>query len=320
MQVNTRAAHDAAIARMTGLSAEVDKLQSSISTGKRIATADDDPVGAARVLTIDRRLAATASQRIGIDRASSRLNATDAALDGVGVLLQRVKEVALLGGTATLNAADRATLAAEAGQLSEQLIGYANTRDSDGASLFGGARTAGAAYAADAAGAVEWQGAGSAAVLALDSGTIAMGIDGPRVFAGLPGGAGTSTTPGPPGAGGAATSTDAFAILTELGVSLSEPDPVKRAAGLAAAQTGLDAAISRTADTRATVGTRLARLESEASRLDAGTVALTSDKSAAEGLDMAAAIARLQRLSTVLQATQLSFVKVSALNLWDYVR
>ena len=311
MQVNTRAAHDDAVARMTGLSAEVDKLQASISSGKRIATADDDPIGAARVLTIDRRLAATASQRTGIDRASSRLTATDAALDGVGILLQRAKEVALLGNTATLNAADRATLAAEVGQLSEQLVSYANTRDSDGASLFGGARTAGAAYTADASGAARWQGAGSAAVLALDSGTVAMGIDGPRVFGGLP---------GAPGAGGVATSTDAFALLTSLGKALAEPDPVKRATGLAAAQTGLDAAISRTADTRATVGTRLARLESEASRLDAGTTALTSDKLAADGFDLPTAIARMQRLITVLQATQLSFVKVSALNLWDYIR
>lgn len=311
MQVNTRAAHDAAIARMTGLLAEVDKLQASISTGKRIATADDDPIGAARVLTIDRRLAATASQRTGIDRATSRLSATDAALDELGVLLQRAKEVALLGGTATLNAADRATLATEIGQLPEQLAGYANTRDSDGASLFGGARTAGAAYAADASGAVKWRGAGSAAVLALDSGTVAMGIDGPRVFAGLP---------GAPDAGGAATATDAFAMLTDLGKTLGQPDPVKRAAGLAAAQTGLDAAISRTADTRAIIGTRLARLETEATRLDSGTTALLADKSATEGLDMTTAIARLQRLSTVLQATQLSFVKVSALNLWDYIR
>ena len=303
--LTTRVAHDAATARMTALSAEVGKLQAAIATGQRIASADDDPAGAARLAAIDRALATAASERNGIDRAATRLTATDAALGGVGTMLQRAKEIALAGGTATLNAADRATLAAEAGQLSEQLNGYANTRDSDGASLFAGARTGGAAYVADASGAMRWQGAGTAAVLALDDGAIPTGIDGPQAFDGLPAAAGT---------------TDAFALLTSLGAALGEPDPARRAAALAAAQSGLDAAISRTADTRATVGTRLARLDTETARLDAATTALATDQTKTGSLDMTVAIARLQRLTTVLQAAQLSFVKVAGLNLWDYLR
>lgn len=305
MQVNTRAAHDAATARMTALSSQVDKLNAAIATGKRIATADDDPVGAARVLQINRTIAAAASQRSGIDRAASRLGSSDTALDGITVLLQRAKEISLLGNTATLNDADRATLAAEVGQLSEQLLGYANSRDSDGGALFAGARTGNPTYVADAAGTVTWQGAGSAAVLALDSGTIATGIDGPRIFAGLPGAAGP---------------TDAFTMLTDLGSALAEPDAAVRGAALEKAQTGLDAAISRTADTRATVGTRLARLDTEGLRLDNATTALDKDLVATESLDMTVAIARLQRLSTVLQAAQLSFVKVSNISLWDMLR
>lgn len=310
MQVSTRVAHDAAVARMGDLKAQVDALQTSISTGQRIATANADPVGAARLATIDRALAAIASEKTGVDRASSRLNATDAALSGAGTVFQRAKEIALQANTATLNAADRATLAAEVAQLAEQLGGYANIRDSDGASLFAGARTGSAAYAPDATGAMVWQGAGSAAVLALDDGAIPTGVDGPRIFAGLP---------GAPDATGAATGTDAFAMLTGLGKALGEPDTAKRAAALVAAQTGLDAAISRTADTRATVGTRLARLDTETARLDATTTALTTDQTNTGSLDMTTAIARLQRLTTVLQATQLSFVKVSGLSLWDYI-
>ncbi|UAJ08676.1 flagellin N-terminal helical domain-containing protein [Glacieibacterium megasporae] len=309
MQVNTRITHDAATARLTDLSAQVDAMEAAIATGQRITTPDVDPGGSARLLTIERGLASNVSQSTGVDRATSRLNATDATLDGIGTVLQRAKEIALQGNTATLNAADRATLAAEVAQLGEQLAGYANARDSDGTSLFGGART-GAAYAPDATGAMTWQGAGSAAVLVLDDAAISTGVDGPRVFAGLPGG---------PDATGAATSTDTFAMLAALGAALVEPDATKRLAGVAAAQTGLDAAISRNADTRATVGTRLARLDTEGKRLDAATVALTSDKTTTGSLDMTTAIARLQRLTTVLQAAQLSFVKVSGLSLWDYI-
>ncbi|MGI4877809.1 MAG: flagellar hook-associated protein FlgL [Janthinobacterium lividum] len=305
MQVNTRAAHDARTAQMSSLSLQLDRLQASISTEKRINTPDDDPIGAARVLQINRTLATGASQQTGVDRATSRLSSADAALSGVGALFARAKEISLLGANATLNVADRATLAAEVAQLSEQLLGYANTRDSDGGSLFGGARTAAAAYAADTTGAIAYQGAGTAAAAMFDDGAIPTSIDGPRIFAGLPGAAGP---------------TDAFAMLQSLGSALAEPDPTKRTAALASSQTSLDAAVSRTADVRATIGTRLTRLETESTRLDASTLRLKTDLATTEGLDMSDAIAHVQRLLTVLQATQLSFAKISSLSLWDQLR
>lgn len=305
MQVNTRATHDAIVARMTSVSAQLDQVNTSIATGKRIQSPDDDPVGAARLATIDRALVVNAAQQRGIDRAASRLGAVDAALDGVSTLLQRFKEITLQGATATLNADDRATLAAEVAQVSDQLRGLANTRDGEGGAVFAGTRTGGDAYAADAQGAMRWQGAGTAAVLALDDGTIATSIDGPAVFDGI---------------GGGPMPTTAFAMLADLAAALGETDPDLRATAMATAQSRADAAISRVADTRAAVGTRLARLDTESTRLDAATLRLERDKASTGAVDMASAIARLQRLSTVLQAAQLGFAKVSTLSLWDTLR
>jgi len=305
MQVNTRAAHDAMVQRMSALSDQLYRLEGAITSGKRINTADDDPVGAARVLQINRTLAATASQRTGIDRASSRLDSADTTLNGISTLLQRVKEIALLGQNATLNADDRTTLANEVTQLSAQLLGYANTKDIDGGALFAGARTAGPAYAAGADGKIAWQGAGTAAVLTIDGATVSTGIDGPALFSGLPGEAGT---------------TDTFQLLADLGAALVNPDAAARTASLTAAQAGVDASVSRTADTQAVVGTRMARLDTEAARLDAGKTSLTADLATTQGLEMADAIADTQRLLTVLQAAQLSFTKISSLSLWDMLR
>lgn len=299
MQVNTRASHDAMTARMTGLAVRLDRVRASIATQTRILSPDDDPIGAARLLTIDRALAVGARQQAGIDRAASRLGTADAALDGVATVLQRTKEITLLAANATFNPADRATLAAEVGQLHEQMLGLANARDSDGGSVFAGARTGAPAYAADAAGAVGWQGAGTAAMLALDSGTIATSVDGPAVFDGLAGG------------------TNAFAMLDDLRAALAEPDAAVRTTSLATAQASTDAAIARVADARAAIGTRLARLDLDGARIDAAAVELESDRFATDGFDMAASIARMQRLSTVLEAAQLSFARVSSLSLWD---
>ena len=321
MQVNTHAANAAAIDRMSGLRASIAGLQAQISTGNRIAAPDDDPAGAAHTVQLNRALAINAADQTGIDRATSRLNSVDTALGGVSTLLESVKELALKGATATLGPADRATLAAAVGQLAEQLLSYANTRDSDGNALFGGART-GTAYAADATGTVSWQGAGTAARLTLDSGSIMTSFDGPAVFAGLDGGTTLPAPAVPPAVTPAPVPivTNVFALLTGLRAALAEPDAVIRAHGMANALTGLDAAIGRTADSRALAGTRLARLTTESTRLDAGKLALETDLSKTDSLDAASAIAQLQQQITVLQAAQLSFVKIGALSLWDLLR
>ncbi len=306
MQINTHAAYAAATDRMSALSADLDQVQAQIASGKRIIAADDDPIGAARVTQLHRALTNDAATQRAVDSAASRLAATDTALDGVGNLLARAKEIALLGGNATLNAADRATLAADARNLAEQLLGFANRTDSDGSNLFGGARRSGAAYVADPlTGAINWQGAGSAPALALDANLVPTGVEGPAAFAGLPTPTGT---------------TDAFALLAALQTALAEPVAALRGSALAVAITGLDAGIGRIADTRALVGARLARLDSETARINAANLQLNKDLETAEGINMAAAIARLQRLTAVLGATQASFVKVQGLSLWEVLR
>jgi flagellar hook-associated protein 3 FlgL len=306
MQVNTRATYDAATARMANLSSQLDAVNAQISTGKRIISADDDPIGAARVTQLHRALDRDTTTQRAVDSASSRLSATDTALDGASTLLVRAKEIALQAGDVGLNAADRATLAAETKQLADQLLAIANRTDSDGGTLFGGARHTPPAYAADpVTGIVSWQGAGSAPALGLDQTVVATGVEGPAAFAGLAGASGT---------------TDAFALLTGLQAALNEPDGTARAAALADTETGLDSAIDRVADTRANIGARMARLDTETARISASNLQLNSDLESTEGLDMSTAIARLQRLSTVLSATQSSFVKIAGLSMWDNIR
>lgn len=321
MQVNTYASNAAAIDRMSSLRAGIAALEAQISTGNRISTPDVDPAGAARTTALNRALAINAADRTGIDRATNRLNSADTALGGVSALLNSVKELALQGASATLAPADRATLAAAVGQLAEQLLGYADARDSDGNALFGGART-GTAYAADASGIVSWQGAGTAARLTLGSGSIPTGLDGPAVFAGLYGGTTLPAAAVPPAIPALPTPivTDVFAVLSGLRTALAEPDSTNRAHGMASALTGLDAAIGRTADSRALVGTRLARLDTEGTRLEAGKLALQTDLSKTDSLDASSSIAQLQQQITVLQAVQLSFVKIGALSLWDMLK
>jgi flagellar hook-associated protein 3 FlgL len=304
-QVNTRAAHAAAVARMGSLSSAVDTLQGQIATGKRIGAPADDPVAFTRA-AVQRRadIASGATQR-GMDAASSRLNATDIALEGITNLVQRARELALQGSNGTLADADRGILATEVGELLDQFKGLAESRGSDGERLFGGATADKPAYGLDANGVMVWQGAGPAPAVAVGGALVASGIEGPQAF----------------GANDAATGAqDLFATLTSLAASLQQPDKTLREAGMVATLDQLDGHVTRLATARATAGARLARLETEGERIAKSSLATQSDLSKLESLDMAEAIAHLQRLMTVLQAAQGSFVAVTKLSLWDQLR
>lgn len=299
-QVNTRANHATGVQRLTDLSAQIDRLQARIATTKRVNRPADDPVAFTRAAVLRRADVAADASRRGLDAAGRRLTATDTALDSITNLVQRARELALQGGTGTLNAGDRAVLATEVHEILNQFAGLADSRGSDGERLFGGAAGDRPAYAPDANGDMTWQGAGRAPMVEAGGSRIAGGIEGPDAF-------------GPAGA-------DLFFTLDSLAAALEDPEKALREPALAAALTELDTHVGRLADARAAAGARLARIDSETLRLDKLGLAAKSDLSRLEDLDMTEAIARMQRLITVLEAAQGSFVKTSNLSLWDLLR
>ena len=295
MQVNTRVSHDIQVARMSSLQRQLDTTQAQIDSGKRFDAPSDDPVASGIATRLRRTQAEGVARGIAVDAAASRLAAADTTLGSVATLLQRAREIGLGAANATLNASDRATLAIEAGQLGEQLLDLANTTGADGLPLFGGASGRAPAFARDVTGAVAWTGFGSGGIVVLDSG-VSVDSGGASAFIGA--------------------GADAFALIDDLKLALAAPD-LTRAADLAAVLAGLDASVSRAADAQAAVGIHAARLDIESTRLAAGDVRIESDLTKVEGIDMPTAIARLQRLLTVLSATQASFVKLASLSLWD---
>ena len=304
-QVNTRAAHVASVQRMSELSAQVDALQGQMSTTKRVSLPGDDPIAYTRAAMLRRADIASAATQRGIDAASRRLTATDTALESITNLVQRARELALLGSTGTMSPQDSANLATEVAEIQKQFAGLAESRGSDGERLFGGAAADRPAYAVDTNGIITWQGAGTAPSLDVGGAALATGIEGPDAF----------------GRNDAATGAeDLFATFASLAKALVTTDPAVRLPALEAALNQIDGHVTRLADSRATAGARLARLDMEGVRIDKTTLATRGDLSKLEDLDMAEAIARMQRLITVLEATQGAFVKVSNISLWDLLR
>jgi flagellar hook-associated protein 3 FlgL len=319
--LSSRSGHDAAVRRLTGLSRQMAELQQQISTGVRVAKPGDDAIAFARAATLKRADAAGEAQKKAMDAASARLVASETALAGIADIMARAKELALAGRNATLNAGDRAVLAQEVNELLASARGLAEARGPDGEALFAGAGTP-PAYASDGDGLASWAGLGAPPQVAVAGRLLPAGISGPEGF-GV-----TEPLPPPdplapppdPTVPPATRTRNLFDSLAHLATSLVETRPEYFDAAMDEAIAAVDDHIGRLAAGQALLGTRGARLEAEAGRLDASQLQWRRDISRLEETDMVAAIAELDRLSTVLEAAQASFARVSSLSLWDQLR
>lgn len=158
MRVSTQQLFAQGIAAMLDQQASVGKLQQQVSTGKRILTPADDPAGSARVLQIGQALGQNTQYQTNADAANSRLTQEETTLSSAGNNLQRVRELVVQALNAPLSDQDRASIAKEVRQRLSEMMGLANSRDSQGDYLFGGYQTKSRPFSVDASGQVVYHG------------------------------------------------------------------------------------------------------------------------------------------------------------------
>lgn len=114
------------------------KLQQQISTGKRIVTPADDPVGAARAHELAQAASLNAQYMENRQRAADSLKLVDSTLGSVTNLIQNVQSLTIAAGNPALSDSDRLNMAAELRSRFEELLGLANATDDEGNYLFSG--------------------------------------------------------------------------------------------------------------------------------------------------------------------------------------
>ena len=113
-------------------------LQRQITSGQRINSAEDDPIGATRVLDLTRTVDTNAQYQKNIEVARSRLSMAEVALVEAQSQLRRVRDLAIQADTETVSNEDREVIAQEIKLLLEGILGTANSKDSNGEFLFSG--------------------------------------------------------------------------------------------------------------------------------------------------------------------------------------
>lgn len=278
---------------------DISRTELQLASGNRILKPSDDTAASVQLLDLKESKARLDQFQRNADAASARLGQEETALEGIGNLLQRVRELTVQGNNGALAPEDRAAIATEIRQHLEGFIQLANTRDANGEYIFAGYRTDTPPLSHDGVGGFTYNGdEGQRVVKVGDTREIAMGDPG-SIFMNLPGVAGP---------------TDIGAVIYRIAANFAagSPDPD----GL----TDLDTALGRILDTRASVGARMNAIEEQKTANESFGLAVEQVRSNLEDLDYAEAISRFNQQLAALQASQQSFLKIQDLNLFNFLR
>lgn len=298
MRIATTQLYDRSLTLMSRLSADADAAQTAIATQKKFTTPADNAGAYLQLQSLRRAGADDTVYSANIGLAQSLLTQTDATLGNVETQLQRARELTTQAATGTLTDANRAAIAMELDSIRDELFTLANTKDLRGEPLFGGA-TGSTAYTKASDGTISFAGTGTPSPIPISAGdAIQATVPGDQLF-------GTGAD-------------DMFAVLGTLSAALKAGGDVKAATG--DALTAFTTRISEIGSGRASVGARGARLDLDADRLADVAIDREAARAGIEDTDIAATVTQLQKTLTVLQATQASFSKLTALSLFDYLR
>ncbi|QLF92484.1 flagellar hook-associated protein 3 [Pseudomonas sp. ABC1] len=121
--------------------ADAVKTQQQISSGVRIQTPADDPVGAARLLQLEQQSAQLKQFSNNMTAATNLLTQEDVLLETAKNVLQRARELTVRSGGGSLSDEDRKSNASELDQITNQLLDIMNSKDASGNYVFAGANS-----------------------------------------------------------------------------------------------------------------------------------------------------------------------------------
>jgi flagellar hook-associated protein 3 FlgL len=280
------------------------EAQERVATGKRVRKMSDDPTAGSSIMQSSGQLRALEQYKRNVGAVGSRIDAEESALDQLGQLMTRAKELGVgqLGSTA--NADSRLAAAAELRQLLEQAVQLGNQR-------FGGDYLFGGTTAQERVPLDVTQTGAAPRFAPLVAGVPAPPSGALRVESG----AGQTIT-GPHDGATVFLDTGALDALYDLAQGLEANDPT----AIGAAMGDLDAAFAGVQTLVGEIGARQNQVDMVTSQLEALAANLDSFRSDLSEVDMEQAITDMVARQTAYQAAMLASSRVMGLSLTDYLR
>lgn len=304
MQISTNQFYDSSLSVMSQLTEQADKLQTQISTTKRLQAPSDDVVAYQQLQLLSRATANDAAYTTNVSTAQSLLNQSDSTLSSVVSQIQRAQELATQANSGTLNDSQRQDIATELNGIISSLVSLANTTNAQGTPLFAGSQGT-QPVTQNADGTVTINDTGNATAIPIsDDTSVVAGNTAQDVFGGVETSSGT---------------TDLFSILSTFANAMQAGGSGATSAA-ADAGSALSAALDHVSNAQASVGAREKRLTLVSSAMTDMAATRETQRSSLEDTDVTQAITDLQKTMTILQATQASFTKLTSLSLFNYLQ
>lgn len=267
--------------------------QRRVTTGKKILSLSDDPVGSASAIGIRKLRSAAEQYGKNLQSAKGFLGMTESTLGEMSTLLNRASELAVAGGNGTLDQSAREAMVRELSEIQRRLVDLGNAEGPGQRKLFAGQ-------------------ASDTKPFEVESGALVYKGDNNDLNAEI-------------------SATETIAINTHLGTLL--PDIYDDLNTLKdQLQSGTTASISSISIpalqdagrqitlSRSTVGTKLQTVEQGLSHHTRRMDELTSQLSDVEDVDMSEAILDYKMAETAYQAALQSVSTISELSLMDFMR
>jgi len=158
MRISTAQYFEASAAKYQNNFSSIVKTQEQITSGVRIQSAGDDPVGAAQLLMLQQQKEMLGQYSNNMGSIKNSLMNEESVLDGVNTALQRARELALSAGDGSKSDADRQSIAEELGEIEANVLSLLNSKDSAGNYMFSGSKTSTPPYVRNNDGTYSYQG------------------------------------------------------------------------------------------------------------------------------------------------------------------
>ena len=311
MRVSNNTSYELGIAALNRQQTTQVKTLEQISSGRRMLTPADDPSAYARAMEVSQAESVNTQQATNRQYAASNFAMLEGILGDVTNMLQNVQQLVVSAGNGTLNDSGRIDIATELrGNLGE-LLGLANRTDGNGQYLFSGFQGSTKPFADTGSGVQYFGDEGLRMIQVSASRQLAVNESGREVFERIPASGGGNQS--------------VFKTISNLVDILETPvvtpaDKTALANGLRAAQTDLANALDNVLSVRASVGIRMKELDTLNDSGDDLSIQYKQQLAELQDVDYAKAISSLTQQQSYLEATQMAFIKVQGLSLFDFLR
>ena len=306
MSVSTSQYFDNASKQLSTIQNNLAQTQTQLSTSLQVVQPSDAPDKTSMITKLNTEIATQSNFTDTLKTVQTQLQAQDTAFQSVTTVLTKVKELTIQAANATLNSADRQTIALQITQLRDQVLSIANSQDVNGNYIFAGAKVSSPAFVKNANGVIDYNGDQTRSSAQIGTSLkLQMNTPGSDAFVRVQRSDGKGGNVG----------VGFFQSLGDLISAVQNSDQPNIQRGLSEL-TNLNLGIT---EANANVGTSLQAVDSQTSILSEVNLRLKSTLSDVQDLDYTTAITKMNKDQLALEAAQSSFAKISKLSLFTYM-